>query len=49
LIFLLSGFIAAPASASKIEPGEWEESNEGGVNKICLTPERAKKSVKPKH
>ncbi|MCL2589819.1 MAG: hypothetical protein FWD67_02785 [Betaproteobacteria bacterium] len=39
LTFLLSDFIATPANAFKIKPGEWEESNDGRVNKICLTPE----------
>jgi len=41
LLLPLSGFIAAPAAAFTIKPGEWEESNDGGTVKICLSPKRA--------
>ncbi|MCL2831088.1 MAG: hypothetical protein FWD77_10225 [Betaproteobacteria bacterium] len=41
LIFLLSGFIAAPAAAFKLKPGGWEDS--GQAEKFCLDPEKAEK------
>ncbi len=49
LMFLLSGFIAAPAAAFKVKPGEWETekwtngygSETTAKRKICLTPEQA--------
>ncbi|MDR0476459.1 MAG: DUF3617 domain-containing protein [Desulfobulbaceae bacterium] len=36
-------FATAPASAFKIKPGQWQETNGGGTHTICLTPERAQK------
>ncbi|MCL2831087.1 MAG: hypothetical protein FWD77_10220 [Betaproteobacteria bacterium] len=41
LMFLLSGFIAAPAAAFKLKPGEWEVSDADAVEKVCLSPQEA--------
>jgi len=50
--FLLTGLLAAPALAFEVKPGEWEIeiSGNGTVmlqEKICLSPEEAKKYFQP--
>ncbi|MCL2297461.1 MAG: DUF3617 domain-containing protein [Proteobacteria bacterium] len=51
-VLFLSGFVAAPAFAFDIKPGEWEvETKMTGLpagmelpkTKVCITPEQAKK------
>jgi hypothetical protein len=51
-VLFLSGFVAAPAAAFEIKPGEWEvETKMSGLpagmempkTKVCITPEQGKR------